>query len=126
MEEVTAEMMKQQMTDSEWNKVYDMSRDRNLYQNLVDSLFPSIHGNDEVKRGIILMLFGGVPKKTVEGTTLRGDVNCCIVGDPSTAKSQLLKQVADFSPRAVYTSGRRAVQLVSLRLLLKTKSHLTL
>ena len=51
MEEVTAEMMKQQMTDAEWNKVYEMSRDRNLYQNLVDSLFPSIHGNDEVKRG---------------------------------------------------------------------------
>ncbi|KAJ4450240.1 MCM DNA helicase complex subunit mcm6 [Periplaneta americana] len=106
MEEVTAEMMKQQMTDAEWNKVYEMSRDRNLYQNLVDSLFPSIHGNDEVKRGIVLMLFGGVPKKTMEGTTLRGDVNCCIVGDPSTAKSQLLKQVADFSPRAVYTSGK--------------------
>lgn len=51
MEEVTAEMMKQQMTDAEWNKVYEMSRDRSLYQNLVDSLFPSIHGNDEVKRG---------------------------------------------------------------------------
>jgi DNA replication licensing factor MCM6 len=43
--------------------------------------------------GIVLMLFGGVPKKTMEGTTLRGDINCCIVGDPSTAKSQLLKQV---------------------------------
>lgn len=39
-------------------------------------------------------------------TTLRGDVNVCIVGDPSTAKSQFLKQVADFSPRAVYTSGK--------------------
>lgn len=51
MEEITAEMMKQQMTDAEWNKVYEMSRDRSLYQNLVDSLFPSIHGNDEVKRG---------------------------------------------------------------------------
>lgn len=39
------------------------------------------------------MLFGGVAKTTVEGTTLRGDINCCIVGDPSTAKSQFLKQV---------------------------------
>merc|ERR1719291_1545529 len=42
----------------------------------------------------------------MEGTTLRGDINVCIVGDPSTAKSQLLKQVSDFSPRAVYTSGK--------------------
>merc|ERR1712179_687279 len=57
-------------------------------------------------RGILLMLFGGVPKSTGEGTSLRGDINVCIVGDPSTAKSQLLKQVADFSPRAVYTSGK--------------------
>lgn len=37
---------------------------------------------------------------------MRGDINVCIVGDPSTAKSQFLKQVADFSPRAVYTSGK--------------------
>lgn len=52
------------------------------------------------------MLFGGVTKTTIEGTTLRGDINCCIVGDPSTAKSQFLKQVSEFAPRAVYTSGK--------------------
>ena len=39
------------------------------------------------------MLFGGVAKKTIEGTSLRGDINLCIVGDPSTAKSQFLKLV---------------------------------
>lgn len=50
-----------------------------------------LSGNDEVKRGILLMLFGGVPKTTMEGTSLRGDINVCIVGDPSTAKSQFLK-----------------------------------
>lgn len=50
-------------------------------------------GNDEVKRGILLMLFGGVPKTTSEGTSLRGDINVCVVGDPSTAKSQFLKWV---------------------------------
>lgn len=126
MNEITAEDMKQQMTEAEWNKIYDMSRDPKLYTNLIGSLFPSVYGNDEVKRGILLMLFGGVGKTTSDSefnirilhtvyfiksfyfleTTLRGDLNCCIVGDPSTAKSQFLKQVADFSPRAVYTSGK--------------------
>jgi len=66
---------------------------QNLYDNLIRSLFPTVYGNDEIKRGIMLMLFGGVPKRTVEQTTLRGDINICIVGDPSTAKSQFLKQV---------------------------------
>lgn len=94
------------ITPQEWQKIYDMSLDRNLYQNLIKSLFPTVHGNDEVKSGILLMLFGGVPKVTEEGTTLRGDINICIVGDPSTAKSQFLKQVSEFSPRAVYTSGK--------------------
>uniref|UniRef100_T1IST8 DNA replication licensing factor MCM6 n=1 Tax=Strigamia maritima TaxID=126957 RepID=T1IST8_STRMM len=103
---MSAESIKKQMSEDEWQKVFDMSRDKNLYQNLITSLFPTIHGNDEIKRGILLMLFGGVAKTTVEKTTLRGDVNICIVGDPSTAKSQFLKQVSDFSPRAVYTSGK--------------------
>ena len=106
MGEVTLEEMKSRMTEDEWNKVYDMSRDSNLYTNLVNSLFPSIHGNDEVKRGVLLQLFGGVGKTTIEETTIRGDINVCIVGDPSTAKSQILKQVRGFSPRAVYTSGK--------------------
>ncbi|KAH9643182.1 hypothetical protein HF086_010634 [Spodoptera exigua] len=105
-DDLTTEDMRKQMTDKEWDKVYEMSRDRNLYNNLITSLFPSIHGNNEVKRGILLMLFGGVAKTTIEGTTLRGDINVCIVGDPSTAKSQLLKQVSEITPRAVYTSGK--------------------
>ncbi|XP_012278388.1 DNA replication licensing factor Mcm6 [Orussus abietinus] len=106
MDEISQEIMKKRMTEAEWNKIYEMSRDKNLYQNLVSSLFSAVHGNEEVKKGILLMLFGGVPKTTMEGTTLRGDINCCIVGDPSTAKSQMLKLVADLSPRAVYTSGK--------------------
>ncbi|XP_078052161.1 minichromosome maintenance 6 [Augochlora pura] len=106
MEEISQEMMKKRMTEAEWNRIYEMSRDKNLYQNLVNSLFSSIHGNDEVKKGITLMLFGGVAKTTLEGTALRGDVNCCIVGDPSTAKSQFLKSVAEITPRAIYTSGK--------------------
>ncbi|XP_065132772.1 MCM6 minichromosome maintenance deficient 6, like [Paramisgurnus dabryanus] len=105
-EDQTAESVKNQMTVQEWEKVFEMSQDKNLYHNLCTSLFPTIHGNDEIKRGILLMLFGGVAKTTMEGTSLRGDVNVCIVGDPSTSKSQFLKHVEDFAPRAVYTSGK--------------------
>uniref|UniRef100_A0A8C7IN87 DNA replication licensing factor MCM6 n=1 Tax=Oncorhynchus kisutch TaxID=8019 RepID=A0A8C7IN87_ONCKI len=105
-EDQTAESVKNQMTVQEWEKVFEMSQDKNLYHNLCTSLFPTIHGNNEIKRGILLMLFGGVGKTTMEGTSLRGDINVCIVGDPSTSKSQFLKHVEDFAPRAVYTSGK--------------------
>ena len=40
------------------------------------------------------MLIGGVPKDTA-GSHLRGDINVCLVGDPSCAKSQFLKWVAN-------------------------------
>jgi DNA replication licensing factor MCM6 len=105
-ETMTADMIKEYLSDEEWEKLYTMSRDKNLYQNLILSLFPTIHGNDEIKRGILLMLLGGVAKTTTEGTHLRGDINVCVVGDPSTAKSQFLKVVEGFSPRVVYTSGK--------------------
>jgi len=64
-------------------------------------------GHEEIKRGILLMLFGGVHKSTSDaGMGLRGDINICLVGDPAVAKSQFLKFVVSFLPRAVYTSGK--------------------
>jgi DNA replication licensing factor MCM6 len=53
-DELTAdsiERMKKQMTGPQWEKIYEMNRDRNLYQHLIDSLFPAIHGNDQIKKG---------------------------------------------------------------------------
>jgi DNA replication licensing factor MCM6 len=93
LEDISRESLRKQMTDEEWAKIFQMSSDKHLYSNLVNSLFPTIHGNDEVKKGLLLMLFGGVGKITLEKTALRGDINICIVGDPSVAKSQFLKQV---------------------------------
>lgn len=63
-------------------------------------------GHPEIKRGILLMLLGGVHKKTSDGANLRGDIKVCVVGDPASAKSQFLKYVCTFLPRAVYTSGK--------------------
>ncbi|RZF45302.1 hypothetical protein LSTR_LSTR011118 [Laodelphax striatellus] len=45
---VTPEVMRHNMSDAEWSKIFEMNRDKNLYNNLINSLFPSIHGNDQV------------------------------------------------------------------------------
>jgi len=79
---------------------------RDCFEVLARSIAPAVHGHTEVKKGILLMLVGGVPKKTEEGIKLRGDVNVCIIGDPATAKSALLKWTSKFLPRAVFTSGK--------------------
>lgn len=95
------------MSDAMKADILRMHGEPNLYLKMVESLAPSVYGHDEVKRGVLLMLFGGVHKKTQEGISLRGDLNVCIVGDPSCAKSQFLKYVHGFLPRTVYTSGEQ-------------------
>jgi DNA replication licensing factor MCM6 len=77
-----------------------------LYLKLAESIAPSVHGHLDVKKGILLQLFGGLHKSTSEGIKLRGDINLCVVGDPSTAKSQFLKYICSFLPRSIYTSGK--------------------
>jgi DNA replication licensing factor MCM6 len=86
--------------------IHRMRNSKDLYGKLARSIAPNVFAHDEVKRGILLMLLGGCQKRTVDNMYLRGDINVCIVGDPSTAKSQFLKFVASFMPRAVYTSGQ--------------------
>ena len=69
-------------------------------------MFPSIFGHSEIKKALLLQLFGGIHKKTETKINIRGDINILIVGDPSTAKSQFLKCVNKFVPRSVYTNGK--------------------
>ena len=86
--------------------VLQMKDQDNLFPKLANSIAPSVHGHLDVKKGILLQLFGGVQKRTADGMKIRGDINICIVGDPATAKSQFLKYIDKFLPRAIYTSGK--------------------
>ncbi|KAL7424232.1 MCM DNA helicase complex subunit mcm6 [Cryptotrichosporon argae] len=94
------------LTQQEVDELKEMVRAEDIYQRLVSSIAPTVYGHEIVKKGILLQLMGGVHKQTQEGIHLRGDINVCIVGDPSTSKSQFLKYVCGFLPRAVYTSGK--------------------
>ncbi|KAG7877471.1 hypothetical protein KL937_004666 [Ogataea polymorpha] len=100
------EMFLNTLTEQEVNELKDMVSDDHIYAKLVSSIAPAVYGHEVVKKGVLLQLLGGVHKKTVDGINLRGDINVCIVGDPSTSKSQFLKYVNSFAPRAVYTSGK--------------------
>ena len=85
-----------------------MAKRETILNDLVGSFAPSIYGHDDIKKGILAQLFGGTKKQFGEmgRGRLRADVNICLVGDPSTAKSQLLQQVYKIAPRGIYTSGR--------------------
>ena len=106
-DEPTTRQVALEMTTAQRAELRAMRNSPRLYEQLVDSMVPNTFGHREVKKGILLMLLGGVHKTTADGIKLRGDINCCIVGDPSTAKSQFLKYVHSFLPnRTVYTSGK--------------------
>uniref|UniRef100_A0A7N6FEA5 DNA replication licensing factor MCM5 n=1 Tax=Anabas testudineus TaxID=64144 RepID=A0A7N6FEA5_ANATE len=78
----------------------------NVYESLARSVAPSIYGSDDLKKAITCLLFGGSRKRLPDGLTRRGDINLLMLGDPGTAKSQLLKFVERCSPIGVYTSGK--------------------
>lgn len=105
-EEETNESIREQYRPEELEELRVISSQPNLLSKMRQSVAPTVFGHEDIKLGILLMLFGGVHKLTQTGTKLRGDVNVCIVGDPSTAKSQFLKYVCSFLPRAIYTSGK--------------------
>lgn len=94
------------MTPAEIDDLKLMVHGEHIYHRLVASLAPMVYGHEIVKKGLLLQLMGGLSKTTPEGMALRGDINVCIVGDPSTSKSQFLKYICSFLPRAVYTSGK--------------------
>jgi len=89
----------------EEEKILAIAKDPEVHRKIMNSIAPSIYGYEHIKEAIMYLLFGGVPK-TLPDITVRGEMNTLLIGDPGTAKSQLLQYVAKIAPRGLYTSGR--------------------
>lgn len=92
VEDMAQDRLLQTLTPYEVQDLKQLVHSEYIYSRLVESIAPMIYGHRSIKKGLLLQLIGGVSKKTVEeAMQLRGDINICIVGDPSTSKSQFLK-----------------------------------
>ena len=83
-----------------------LSQSPDIYQRLIDSLAPHIQGQSLIKEAILLLIVGSNQRHLGDGSKIRGDINVFLVGDPGTAKSEMLKFCARIAPRGLYTSGR--------------------
>ncbi|KAJ7596619.1 MCM-domain-containing protein [Mycena floridula] len=97
-----------QFTPEEEEEFGEMARSEGFYERFAKSVGPSIWGSLDIKKAITCLLFGGSKKILPDGMRLRGDINVLLLGDPGTAKSQLLKFVEKVAPIAVYTTGKGA------------------
>lgn len=85
-----------------------LSQKEDIYERLARQIAPSIYENEDVKKGILLQLFGGTKKEQNERTKkyFRSEINILLCGDPGTSKSQLLQFVFNLVPRSQYSSGK--------------------
>lgn len=102
----TSSRVSENLTTADIDNIVRLSRKRQIFDLLSESLAPSIYGHSYIKKAILLMLLGGTSKTLDNGARLRGDINILMVGDPSTAKSQMLRFVLNTAPLAITTTGR--------------------
>jgi replicative DNA helicase Mcm len=106
IENVEIEWEELEITSEDEKRIIELATDPQIYTTLVESVAPALYGLEEIKEAIALQLFGGVMHTQKDKSRVRGDIHILLVGDPSTAKSVLMKVVSMLIPRGRYVSGK--------------------
>ncbi|KAL1901543.1 MCM DNA helicase complex subunit [Ceratocystis pirilliformis] len=96
------------ITPEEEKIITALGKEPDIIDRIIDSIGPSIYGHRDIKTAVALSLFGGVAKTTKGSHHIRGDINVLLLGDPGTAKSQMLKFAEKTAQRAVFATGQGA------------------
>ncbi|KAH0110666.1 MCM-domain-containing protein, partial [Aureobasidium melanogenum] len=96
------------LTTDDEAQITAMSKDPQIINKIINSIAPSIYGHTDIKTAVALSLFGGVSKEAQGKHAIRGDINVLLLGDPGTAKSQVLKYIENTAHRAVFATGQGA------------------
>ena len=99
-------IQREEISQEDEKMIKSLSKSPDLYQQLIDSFAPHITGHEVVKESILLLMAGSTQRELQDGSKIRGDINIFLVGDPGTAKSEMLKFCVRVAPRGLYTSGR--------------------
>jgi len=106
IESVETEWEEIEISEEDEKKIIELAKDPQIYEKLVASIAPAIYGLDDIKLAIALQLFGGEEHIQKDRSRVRGEIHILLIGDPSTAKSQLMKVASTLIPRARYVSGK--------------------
>ena len=82
-----------ELTDEDKQAIKAEAKKPQIAQRIINSIAPSIYGHNFIKKSLALCMFGGEAKDIDGKHKIRGDINCLLLGDPGTAKSQFLKYV---------------------------------
>ena len=96
------------LSETDEQQIRQLAKDPNIVEKIISSIAPSIYGHTDIKTAVALSLFGGVSKEAAGRHAIRGDINVLLLGDPGTAKSQVLKFVEKTAHRAVFATGQGA------------------
>ena len=113
---------REQVSPDEEKIIKALATDPAIDQRLIDSFAPHIKGHSLIKEAILYLIVGSTQRTLTDGGKIRGDINIFLVGDPGTAKSEMLKFCTRIAPRGLYTSGRGSTAAGLTAAVVKDKS----